>query len=89
MGSKDNFEAADPEEVTDDRGFVTAGDWGVVPVPVHPAARTVRIQRTIRTRGPVPFRLLIWQTDSIIILGSTLPDIAILYRSGFEYFPVM
>ena len=28
MGSKDNFEAADPEEVTDDRGFVTAGDWG-------------------------------------------------------------
>jgi hypothetical protein len=89
MGSKDNFEAADPEEVTDDRGFVTAGDWGVVPVPVHPAARTVRIERTIRTRGPVPFRLLRQRTDGIFIPGLILLGNVILYHPGFEYFPVM
>jgi hypothetical protein len=87
MGSKDNFEAADP--VTVDRVPVAAGDVDVVPAPVHPAARIRRIQRTIMKSGPIPFRLLSPLTGCIFISGSTLPGTAIIYRPGIEYFPVI
>jgi hypothetical protein len=90
MGSKDNFVAEDPDGVTNgERAFVAAGAGGVVPAPMHPARRTRAIQRTIRTSDLSPCRLWGWQTDRIFIPGSTLPDNAILYRPGFEYFPVM
>jgi hypothetical protein len=77
MGSRDSDADRERDEAIVEAAGVAdvagAGAAEVVPVPVHPAAKTEMIQKTIRIRGPASFTLRRQQTDCIFIPGSAPP----------------
>ncbi len=85
IGSRDSDAGRDRDVVIADGVGVAGGiAAGAVPVSMHPAAKILQMQRTIRQAGPI-FQIVDPWGD--IIPGLILISLELCYLPGIEYFP--